>query len=750
MKRNLLFLVTLLLSIVTGYAQGDSKDNAKALVIGDNDYLTKETSATCYYKYTADSNQALVLAVDNQNWKFNIQTYVYRYSDDSSVGYVFFPSPNQHYLLRAGEEVYIKVTGYPYSNLDGAEWNMKVTASVLSGDEVQEFAEHGLSAEDPIKLVDGKMHFFNGNSGSTVYFTYTAEVDGILALKTNLWGNVYCNDVNMKVSNDNGLYMMKADVKAGETYTIYAKDVYGLGCIIPSCYAPEVGSIDKPYDLADVNTVPAAAGKYYYAGVPTERCYVKVSSEETLPGAESWVKLYNSLSNVNYDNPVLTTENGSFNISYEMKSYGDEVFYVVVNKAEATDAAQSFNFAFAPFQPGDIFEKPLDAEAENVVSGVGTDGTGVRYYKYVPETDCRLTVTVVPNDAENSDVKVSFPLDSWNVLTAMQDGNAYTVFAESEIPYIVKLEGVKDGDKVQFAENEFQKGDSQYDPIVLENGVEVSLGGGIIPERWYSYTNNEGEALNFVVDNLPLYIYGQVAYGIIPEDGDDPLMTDVSSSNGEEFTNYSAIIPVAPGQTCIFKIAFREDCGNGTIKVEEGELPEGITYGKPIVIDNGSVVTLPAVSNAANARWLKATLYQNDKLTFDTDNWCYYDTYVGLDNVINGNSNSTDYYFYTGPEYPGGFTALESADFYFKVYYHANDGDLRVSIERDPTSGINEVNANADFNLNGNVLTVAGNAKVYSLDGAMVGEITNNSSLNLNKGVYLINVNGTVKKVMVK
>ena len=750
MKRNLLFLVTLLLSVVTGYAQ-DSKDTAVDLLIGDNDCVTNATDVQRYYKYTAESDQVLVLAADNQDWKFNIQTYVYRWDDDSSVGYVFFPYPNQHYLLRAGEKVYIKVTGRPQSDLGGAEWNMKVTASVLSDDKVQEFAKKGSSVDNPIDLVDGKMHFFDGgSSGATVYFTYKAEVDGILALKTNLYGNVYCNGVNMKVSNDNGLYVMKADVEKGKTYTIYAEYVNGLGCIIPSCYVPEAGSIDKPYALTDVNTVPAAAGKYYYVGVPTERCYVKVSSEETLPGAESWVKLYNSFSNVNYDNPVLTTENGSFNISYEMKSYGDEVFYVVVNKAEATDAAQSFNFAFAPFQPGDIFEKPLDAEVENVVSGVGTDGTGVRYYKYVPETDCRLTVTVVPADAENSDVKVSFPLDSWNVLTAMQDGNAYTVFAESEIPYIVKLEGVKDGDKVLFAENEFLKGDSQYDPIVLENGVEVSLGGGIIPERWYSYTNNEGEALNFVVDNLPLYIYGQVAYGIIPEDGDDPLMTDVWSSNGEEFTNYSAIIPVAPGQTCIFKIAFREDCANGTIKVEEGELPEGITYGKPIVIDNGSVVTLPAVSSAASARWLKATLYQNDKLTFDTDNWCYYDTYVGLDNVINGNSNSTDYYFYTGPEYPGGFTALESADFYFKVYYHANDGDLRVSIERDPTSGINEVNANADFNLNGNVLTVAGNAKVYSLDGAMVGEITNNSSLNLNKGVYLINVNGTVKKVMVK
>ena len=751
MKKNLLFLVTLLLSVVTGYAQ-DSKDTAVDLQIGDNDYVSAETDVQRYYKYTAESDQVLVLAADNQDWKFNIQTYVYRWDDDSSVGYVFFPYPNQHYLLRAGEKVYIKVTGRPQSDLGGAEWNMKVTASVLSDDKVQEFAVHGLSAEDPINLVDGKMHFFNGgNNGATVYFTYTAEVDGILALKTNLYGNVYCNGVEMKASNDNGLYMMKADVEAGKTYTIYAEYVYGLGCIIPSCYVPEAGSIDKPYDLTDVNTVPAEAGKYYYVGAPKERCYVKVSSEETLPGAESWVKLYNSLSNVNYDNPVLTTENGSFNISYEMKGYyGDEVFYVVVNKTEATDAAQNFNFAFAPFQDGDIFEKPLDAAAENEVSGVGTDGTGVRYYKYVPATDCRLTVTVVPADAENSDVKVTFPLDSWSVLTAMQDGNAYTVFAESEIPYIVKLEGVKDGDKVLFAENEFQKGDSQYDPIVLDNGIEVSLGGGIIPERWYSYTNNEGEALNLVVDKLPLYIYGQVAYGIIPEDGDDPLMTDVSSSNGEEFTNYSAIIPVAPGQTCIFKIAFREDCGNGTIKVEEGELPEGITYGKPIVIDNGSVVTLPAVSNAASARWLKATLYQNDKLTIDSDNYCYYETYVGLDNVINGNYNYTDYYFYTGPGYPGGFTALESADFYFKVYYHANDGDLRVSIERDPTSGINEVNANADFNLNGNVLTVAGNAKVYSLDGAMVGEITNNSSLNLNKGVYLINVNGTVKKVMVK
>ena len=751
MKKNLLFLVTLLLSVVTGYAQ-DSKDTAVDLKIGDNDYVTAETDVKRYYKYTADSDQALVLAVDNQNWKFNIQTYVYRYADDSSVGYVFFPSPNQHYLLRAGEEVYIKVTGYPYSNLDGAEWNMKVTASVVPGDDIQEFAEHGLSADDAVQLVDDKMHFVNGGaSGATVYFTYTAPIDGKLALKTNLYGNVFCNDVEMEKGSKDGLYLMKADVKANETYKIYANYVYGMACVVPSCYVPEVGSIDKPYDLADVNTVPAAAGKYYYVGAPKERCYVKVSSEETLPGAESWVKLYNSLSNVNDDYPVLTTENGSFNISYEMKSFYDgDVYYLVVNKTEATDAEQSFNFAFVPFQPGDIFEKPLDAEVENVVSGVGTDGTGVRYYKYVPNTDCRLTVTVVPAEAENSDVKVTFPLDSWNVLTAMQDGNAYTVFAESEIPYIVKLEGVKDGDKVLFAENEFQKGDSQYDPIVLENGVEVSLGGGIIPERWYSYTNNEGEALNFVVDNLPLYIYGQVAYGIIPEDGDDPLMTDVSSSNGEEFTNYSAIIPVAPGQTCIFKIAFREDCANGTIKVEEGELPEGITYGKPIVIDNGSVVTLPAVSSAASARWLKATLNQNDKLTINSDNWCSYETYVGLDNVINGNWNYTDYGFSTGPDYPGGFTALESADFYFKVTYHANEGDLRVSIERDPTSGINEVNANADFNLNGNVLTVAGNAKVYSLDGAMVGEITNNSSLNLNKGVYLINVNGTVKKVMVK
>lgn len=749
MKRNLLFLVTLLLSVVTGYAQ-DSKDTAVDLLIGDNDCVTNATDVQRYYKYTAESDQVLVLAADNQDWKFNIQTYVYRWDDDSSVGYVFFPYPNQHYLLRAGEKVYIKVTGRPQSDLGGAEWNMKVTASVLSGDEIQEFAEHG-SADAPIDLVDGKMHFFDGgNYGSTVYFTYKAEVDGILALKTNLYGNVYCNDVNMKVSNENGLYMMKADVEAGKTYTIYAESVYGLGCIIPSCYVPEAGSIDKPYDLTDVNTVPAEAGKYYYVGAPKERCYVKVSSEETLPGAESWVKLYNSLSNVNYDNPVLTTENGSFNLSYEMKNYyGDEVFYVVVNKAEATDAAQSFNFAFAEFQPGDIFEKPLDAEVENVVSGVGTDGTGVRYYKYVPNTDCRLTVTVVPADAENSDVKVSFPLDSWNVLTAMQDGNAYTVFAESEIPYIVKLEGVKEGDKVLFAENEFQQGDSMYDPIVLENGDEVSLGGGIIPERWYSYTNNEGEALNLVVDKLPLYVNSQVYWGIIPEDGDDPLMTEVWSSNGEEFTNYSALIPIAPGQTCLFKIVFREDCGNGTIKVEECELPEGVTYGKPYMIEDGSQFEV-SVSNNAEGRWFMIHLNEKDKLSIQGTGWAYFYTYVGLENVEADQPNYDDYYTYVGPDYPDEIVALESADFYLKCYYSNENTVLTFNVERDPTSGINEVNANADFNLNGNVLTVAGNAKVYSLDGAMVGEITNNSSLSLNKGVYLINVNGTVKKVMVK
>ena len=109
MKRNLLFLVTLLLSVVTGYAQ-DSKDTAVDLQIGDNDCVTNATDVQRYYKYTAESDQVLVLAADNQDWKFNIQTYVYRWDDDSSVGYVFFPYPNQHYLLRAGEKVYIKVT----------------------------------------------------------------------------------------------------------------------------------------------------------------------------------------------------------------------------------------------------------------------------------------------------------------------------------------------------------------------------------------------------------------------------------------------------------------------------------------------------------------------------------------------------------------------------------------------------------------------------------------------------------------
>lgn len=69
------------------------------------------------------------------------------------------------------------------------------------------------------------------------------------------------------------------------------------------------------------------------------------------------------------------------------------------------------------------------------------------------------------------------------------------------------------------------------------------------------------------------------------------------------------------------------------------------------------------------------------------------------------------------------------------------------------TNGINDVNAaDRDFSVsvNGNELTVSDLANVYTVGGSQVATVGAAQSVSLAKGVYVVNANGTSKKVVVK
>ena len=78
-----------------------------------------------------------------------------------------------------------------------------------------------------------------------------------------------------------------------------------------------------------------------------------------------------------------------------------------------------------------------------------------------------------------------------------------------------------------------------------------------------------------------------------------------------------------------------------------------------------------------------------------------------------------------------------------------------MTLSAATSTGIGSVGAGSAISMSGNTLNInAGNAdvRVYTLSGAAVisEKVSGNASFSLDKGIYVVKINNTVKKVIVR
>ena len=144
--------------------------------------------------------------------------------------------------------------------------------------------------------------------------------------------------------------------------------------------------------------------------------------------------------------------------------------------------------------------------------------------------------------------------------------------------------------------------------------------------------------------------------------------------------------------------------------------------------------------------------------TFTADSFIGGAWYQGLDATTgSGESFSFQYESYDPDTYVNTYTFTKdintAGDYYIKV--DNCYGNTNMTFKTDVPSGIGSVETGSSISVNGNTLNVnADNAdvKVYTMSGAMVvnERVSGSTSFGLEPGLYIVKVNNTVKKVIVR
>lgn len=300
---------------------------------------------TCWWTFTAQRN-GVFYATPGTDMYMAAED-----KDGNSVTGADLANYGKAYFVKSGEPLYISIKG---SN------TVKFDAEYETADDT------GLDPDRPAWLIDGVRTFLGSADGgyekTTSYATYTAVNSGVLILHTYGYvSNCSVNDgpsANFSYQSTGG-YVYKLKVNGGETYKFKFEN-YNPFVITPTMTYPEKGSIDNPFEMADgENTVPAAAGMYYYTFAQPNGWggNAAITSAAELP--EGKVSVYENMANIGYNIVYKTSETGKYDVNFETQvRVNPTTFYIVVDKKTATADDDKFNFKWTRYAEGSDRDNP--------------------------------------------------------------------------------------------------------------------------------------------------------------------------------------------------------------------------------------------------------------------------------------------------------------------------------------------------------------------------------------------------------
>lgn len=489
-----------------------------------------------------------------------------------------------------------------------------------------------------------------------------------------------------------------------------------------------------------ISTEAVGGTRYYAVNIPAgEHKFLNVAATSDIENESTTVAVYtegNSYSATTGNSSVRAEVNG-----------GEAGRRYIIRWISQESTPIIFDVSLEDINPGDLISEPIEASL-----GTNTiDAAGTRYYTYTPTKNCKLVLTT-----ERIETTASFYIFNYGgypPVTASNDGAEYTLSVTEGTQYYIQLDNAEAGETFTLAEADFEQGESRDNPIIVDNGT-FTFGPETYVDYWLQYTADRDGKLVIECD-VPYNYTERMQYG----KSTDNYLSDMvmSSYDGSSSTTvYGAEVNAAEGDVFLvnLKMTSPHDGCKVTFKIRDFEAGEAASTA--IELQKDETVSVPSVSRTA-PMWYKVSLPEASKVTITADNFVSGYWYQGLESTTSSGEYMAFNYDYNEETYVTTYTFTKdvtvASDYYIMIDQCYGNTNMTLSVET--SSGIGSVDAGTAISLDGNTLNVNvdnADVRVYTLSGATVvsEKVSGSASFSLDKGIYIVKINNTVKKVIVK
>lgn len=724
------------MTIGENIGKGLSADDPMPIVVGEEVYMGSSIVAgsnlTSYAEYTATEDGVLQLT---------LTTYV-----QVSVN---GGAPTSAESVSSGEYV------YKFSVENGQTYNLTFIhyGPFILTAEMTHPVEGSLDM--PFTLVEGDNEL-PAETGEYWYtFTNTSTGYGVINGGTGLRAQVkvYNNKANIDygqtyAESETGSFDVRFELPyPGTTYYIWVNREMAVDQ--PSTLTFTVEDYkqgereDNPIVLGSLpatETTSNAGGTYYYAvDVPAgEHKFLNVEALSEITNTATSVAVYVQGNSYN-----ATSGNASVRAEVNGGTSGQRY---IIRWTSSEPSPIEFTASFEDIRQGDLISEPLDA----VLGTNEIDADGTRYYKYTPTKNCKLVL------AGTIEMAVSFSVYSYGYytpVTASQTGAEYSLTATEGTEYYIQIDNAKAGDEFTLAEAEFEQGETRDNPVIVEDG-KFTFGAETYGDYWLQYTADRAGKL-VIESDVPYNYTERMQYGR----STDSYLSDMvmSSYDGSTSTTvYGAEVSVAAGDVFLVNLKMAAPHEGCVITFTIRDFEAGESASTAIELQKDETVSVPSVSRTA-PMWYKVSLPEACNITITADNFISGYWYQGLESTTGSGEYMTFNYSYDEETYVTTYTFTKevaaAGDYYIMI--DQCYGNTNMTFTSDGTSGIGSVGTGSSISVNGGTLNInADNAdvRVYTVSGAAVvsEKVSGCASFSLDKGIYIVKINNTVKKVIVK
>lgn len=492
--------------------------------------------------------------------------------------------------------------------------------------------------------------------------------------------------------------------------------------------------------LPATETTSNAGGTYYYAvDVPAgEHKFLNVEALSEITNTATSVAVYVQGNSYN-----ATSGNASVRAEVNGGTSGQRY---IIRWTSSESSPIEFTASFEDIRQGDLISEPLDA----VLGTNEIDADGTRYYKYTPTKNCKLVL------AGTIEMAVSFSVYSYGYytpVTASQTGAEYSLTATEGTEYYIQIDNAKAGDEFTLAEAEFEQGETRDNPVIVEDG-KFTFGSETYGDYWLQYTADRAGKL-VIESDVPYNYTERMQYGR----STDSYLSNMAMSSYDGSTSttvYGAEVSVAAGDVFLVNLKMAAPHEGCVITFTIRDFEAGESTSTAIELQKDETVSVPSVSRTA-PMWYKVSLPEACNITITADNFISGYWYQGLESTTGSGEYMTFNYSYDEETYVTTYTFTKevaaAGDYYIMI--DQCYGNTNMTFTSDGTSGIGSVGTGSSISVNGGTLNInADNAdvRVYTVSGAAVvsEKVSGSASFSLDKGIYIVKINNTVKKVIVK